>query len=77
MFWWMDEEVVFVVLPQRMGPDVREGRRRQFSYIGNYFGGIVFCEGYMGFTVTPYMRISSSSCCSSPVFHSKRFNLND
>ncbi|MCI25244.1 hypothetical protein A2U01_0046434, partial [Trifolium medium] len=29
------EEKVFVVLPQRMGPDVREGRRRQFNYIGN------------------------------------------
>ncbi|WVY96019.1 hypothetical protein V8G54_028170 [Vigna mungo] len=28
------EEKVFVVLPQRLGPDVREGKRRQFNYIG-------------------------------------------
>lgn len=28
------EDKVFVVLPQKLGPDVREGRRRQFSYIG-------------------------------------------
>ncbi|KAH1190558.1 hypothetical protein GmHk_20G058067 [Glycine max] len=28
------EDKVYVVLPQRLGPDVREGRRRQFSYIG-------------------------------------------
>lgn len=26
---------VLVVLPQRLGPHVREGRRRQFNYIGN------------------------------------------
>ncbi|RYQ93472.1 hypothetical protein Ahy_B09g099749 isoform A [Arachis hypogaea] len=28
------EDKVFVVLPQRLGPDVREGKRRQFNYIG-------------------------------------------
>ena len=31
------EEKAFVVLPQRLGPDVHEGKRRQFNYIGNYF----------------------------------------
>jgi len=25
---------VFVVLPQRLGSDVREGKRRHFNYIG-------------------------------------------
>jgi hypothetical protein len=34
-FYKFIEDKVFVVLPQRMGPDVREGRRRQFNYIGN------------------------------------------
>ncbi|EXC68411.1 hypothetical protein L484_000163 [Morus notabilis] len=30
----MFEVKVFVVLPQKLGPDVREGKRRQFNYIG-------------------------------------------
>ena len=30
------EEKVFVVLPQKLAPRVREGRRRQFNYIGTY-----------------------------------------
>ena len=32
----MVEAKVFVFMPQKLGPDVREGKRRQFNYIGNW-----------------------------------------
>ena len=28
------EDKVFVIWSQKLGPDVREGKRRQFNYIG-------------------------------------------
>ena len=31
------EAKVFVILSQKLGPDVREGKRRQFNYIGIQF----------------------------------------